>query len=184
MSRISPVDYATASGRQKELLGHGQGGAGRDPEHDDDHGPLGGPRGVAQLQRRAPEGLDSRRRRRADRTRGGRGQRLLVLPLRAQLPRLNVAGLDDGEIARARRFQSADPKSAAILAFAQAIVSNRGSVSDSHVAAAREAGLTDAELSDIVGHVAINVLTNYFNKAFDVGGDFPVVEPQQYAAAA
>ena len=57
-------------------------------------------------------------------------------------------------------------------------------MSDRHVAAAREAGLTDAELSDIVGHVALNVLTNYFNKAFDVEVDFPVVEPQQYAAAA
>ena len=36
----------------------------------------------------------------------------------------------------------------------------------------------------LVGHVALNVLTNYFNKAFDVEVDFPVVEPQQYAAAA
>ena len=33
-------------------------------------------------------------------------------------------------------------------------------------------------------HVALNVLTNYFNKAFHVEVDFPVVEPQQYAAAA
>jgi alkylhydroperoxidase family enzyme len=63
-------------------------------------------------------------------------------------------------------------------------VSTRGGVSHSDVAAAREAGLTDAELSDIVGHVALNVLTNYFNKAFDVEVDFPVVEPHQHAAAA
>jgi AhpD family alkylhydroperoxidase len=52
------------------------------------------------------------------------------------------------------------------------------------IEAAREAGLTDEELGDIVGHVAVNVLTNYFNKAFDVEVDFPVVEPHVHAAAA
>jgi uncharacterized peroxidase-related enzyme len=96
----------------------------------------------------------------------------------------NVARLDDAELRSARHFESADPKSAAILAFAQAVVSTRGGLSDRDIEAAREAGLTDAELSDIVGHVAVNVLTNYFNKAFDVEVDFPVVEPHGHAAAA
>ena len=96
----------------------------------------------------------------------------------------NVARLDDIELRRARQFESAEPRSAAILAFAQAVLSTRGGVSDRDIAAAREAGLTDAELSDIVGHVAVNVLTNYFNKAFDVEVDFPVVEPHVHAAAA
>jgi uncharacterized peroxidase-related enzyme len=95
----------------------------------------------------------------------------------------NVAGLDDDEIARARRFESAQTRSAAILSFARSILARRGGVSASDLAAAREAGLGDAELSEIVGHVALNVLTNYFNRAFGVEVDFPVVEPERAAAA-
>jgi uncharacterized peroxidase-related enzyme len=96
----------------------------------------------------------------------------------------NVARMDDVELRRARHFESADPKSAAILAFARAVTSTRGGIGDRDIAAAREAGLTDAELSDIVGHVAVNVLTNYFNRAFAVDVDFPVVEPHVHADAA
>ncbi|HZA78415.1 MAG TPA: carboxymuconolactone decarboxylase family protein [Acidimicrobiales bacterium] len=96
----------------------------------------------------------------------------------------NVAKLDADELHKARRFQSSDPQAAAILAFAEAVVHTKGGVSDGHIRAARDAGLTDAELGDIVGHVAINVLTNYFNKAFDVDVDFPVVEPHNDALAA
>ena len=56
-------------------------------------------------------------------------------------------------------------------------------MSDNDIQAARDAGLSDAELGDVVGHVAINVLTNYFNRAFDVDVDFPVVEPHQHVTA-
>ena len=95
-----------------------------------------------------------------------------------------MARLDAVEIERARRFDSSHAKSAAILAFAGAVVETKGAVSDGDIRAARAAGLSDAELGDIVGHVAINVLTNYFNKAFEVDVDFPVVEPQREASAA
>lgn len=96
----------------------------------------------------------------------------------------NAAGLDDEEIARARRFESGQARSAAILAFARSILGTRGGVGASELEAAREAGLGDAELSEIVGHVALNVLTNYFNRAFGVEVDFPVVEPESAAVVA
>ena len=96
----------------------------------------------------------------------------------------NLAKLDRDELERARHFDSSDPKPAAILAFAEAVVTTRGGVSDADLQAARSAGLSDAELGDAVGHVALNVLTNYFNKAFDVEVDFPVVAPHRHAAAA
>jgi uncharacterized peroxidase-related enzyme len=95
----------------------------------------------------------------------------------------NVARLDAAELDRARSFASDDPKAAAILSFAEAVLRTTGGVSDEDVEAARAAGLTDAELGDIVGHVALNVLTNLFNRAFEVDVDFPVVEPRQHAAA-
>jgi uncharacterized peroxidase-related enzyme len=95
----------------------------------------------------------------------------------------NLARLEVEEIARARSFDSANTRSAAILAFADAVLRTTGGVSDEDVEAARAAGLTDAELGDIVGHVAVNVLTNLFNRTFDVDVDFPIVEPRQHATA-
>jgi AhpD family alkylhydroperoxidase len=95
----------------------------------------------------------------------------------------NVARLDTGELEKARHFESAEPKAAAILAFAEAVLRTTGGVSDDDVEAARAAGLTDAELGDVVGHVAVNVLTNLFNRAFEVDVDFPVVEPHEHATA-
>lgn len=96
----------------------------------------------------------------------------------------NVARLSADEIELARHFRSADTTAAAVLSFAEAVLRTRGGVSDADVEAARRAGLTDAQLGDIVGHVALNVLTNYFNRAFQVDVDFPVVEPHDHASAA
>lgn len=89
----------------------------------------------------------------------------------------NVARLDASEIELARRFDSSAPKSAAILHFADAVLRNQGRVGQDVIDEARAAGLHDAQLGDIVGHVAVNVLTNYFNNTFDVDIDFPVVTP-------
>jgi uncharacterized peroxidase-related enzyme len=93
-----------------------------------------------------------------------------------------VAHLSDDELRAARRFESADPTSAAVLAFAAAVVQTRGGVAESDVQTARVAGLGDQELSEIIGHVALNVLTNYFNRAFEVDVDFPVIQPVLSAA--
>ncbi len=42
-------------------------------------------------------------------------------------------------------------------------------------AAARLAGITDAEVIEIVGHVALNVFANYLNNVSDTEINFPVV---------
>ena len=89
----------------------------------------------------------------------------------------HAAKVDAGEIAAARRYESADAKVDAALGFAEAVVATRGGVPAEALESARRAGLDDTELAEIVGHVALNVLTNYFNRAFAVDVDFPVVEP-------
>jgi AhpD family alkylhydroperoxidase len=90
----------------------------------------------------------------------------------------HAARIDAADVAAARAFESADPKAAAALAFARAVFVTRGEVDDQALEAARGAGLGDADLAEIVGHVAVNVLTNYFNKAFAVAVDFPRVDPR------
>lgn len=87
------------------------------------------------------------------------------------------AGLSPADIDAARRGESAAPKTAAILRFARAVLARRGAVSDEDLAAAREAGITDAELIEIVGHVALNVLTNYTNNVARTTVDFPRAKP-------
>ena len=96
----------------------------------------------------------------------------------------NVAKLGAEEIERARRFSSANSRVAATLRFAETVLVGRGAVSQADFDAARAAGLSDTELAETVGHVALNVLTNYFNRAFAVEVDFPVVEAGPQALAA
>lgn len=96
----------------------------------------------------------------------------------------NVAKLDDGEIASARHADSTDPKVAAALVFARQVNEERGQVTDEQLEAVRAAGYDSEAITEIIGHVALNVLTNYFNKAAGVEVDFPVILPADEEVAA
>lgn len=84
------------------------------------------------------------------------------------------AGLSAAEIEAARRGTSADAKAAAAVAFAGALVASTGAVSTAELAAARSA-LNDAELVEVIAHVALNIFTNIVGKASGVEIDFPRV---------
>lgn len=86
-----------------------------------------------------------------------------------------VAHLSDDDIAAARRGQAPDPKTAALLGFATALNDTRGAITVDDVDAVRSAGASDEEIAETIGHVALTVLTNYFNKAAGVDVDFPAV---------
>lgn len=86
-----------------------------------------------------------------------------------------IAKLDAGEADRARTGLAADAKAQAALALAAEILRTRGGVEDADLKAAREAGLTDGEIAEVVAHVALNVFTNYLNKVADTDIDWPVV---------
>ena len=45
----------------------------------------------------------------------------------------------------------------------------------------RAAGYTDGEIAEIIAHVALNVFTNYFNRAAQTDIDFPLVTAGQLA---
>lgn len=87
----------------------------------------------------------------------------------------NLAKLDDAEIAANRAGGSTDPRADAAVRFAAKLVHARGQVSAGDISAVRMAGYDDAEIVEIVAHVALNTLTNYLNEAFDTPIDFPVV---------
>ncbi len=87
----------------------------------------------------------------------------------------NVAKLDEAEIAANRAGTSQDDKARAAVQFAAQIVRNRGHVADADVAAVKAAGFDDAQVVEIVAHVALNILTNYLNGVLGTDIDFPVV---------
>jgi uncharacterized peroxidase-related enzyme len=87
----------------------------------------------------------------------------------------NIAKLDDAEITANRNGASNDPKADAAVRFAARIVRERGHVSDADLAAVKAAGFDDAQVIEIVLHVALNTLTNYVNEVASTEIDFPVV---------
>ena len=82
-------------------------------------------------------------------------------------------GLSEAVLLAARERGSADPKTDAALKFAAALVEGRGEISDQEFARVRQVGFTDGEIAEIIANVALNLFTNYFNKAADVSLDFP-----------
>ena len=73
------------------------------------------------------------------------------------------------------RAKDAEAKRDAGLRFAQTIVVQRGEVSDGALAHVRNAGYSDAEITEIVANVAVNIFTNYFNHVAQTEVDFPRV---------
>ncbi|WP_332852042.1 carboxymuconolactone decarboxylase family protein [Duganella sp. S19_KUP01_CR8] len=86
------------------------------------------------------------------------------------------AGASSEEMSAAQAGQSTDPKTAAALRFAIAVVSNRAQIDDEDVEALRIAGFNDEAIVEIMAHVALNLFTNYVNVAFQVPVDFPAVK--------
>ena len=92
-----------------------------------------------------------------------------------------VAKVDAAELEHARHAQSSDPHIAALLSLSNSIAREHGNVDESVLRSARNAGVTEAEIGEVVGHLAVNVLTNYFNVLARVENDWPVVDLRQQA---
>ena len=87
----------------------------------------------------------------------------------------NLAKLSDGEIESNRRGRSSDAKADAAVVFAAKVISARGHVSDADLSEVRAASLTEADIIEIIAHVALNTLTNYVNEVAGTIVDFPAV---------
>ena len=92
-----------------------------------------------------------------------------------------MQGVDAAELEAARRGISTDGRAQAAISFALEIVATRGRVNDASLVRARAAGLTDSEIVELVGHVALNVFTNYLNNLAGTDVDFPVIALEQAA---
>lgn len=94
---------------------------------------------------------------------------------------VNLLKIDEATLEASRSGKTNDAKTQAILTFAKALVSKKGLVNDADVAAVKAAGVTDGQVGEIAGQVALNTLTNYFNNTANTEVDFPLVEAQNAA---
>lgn len=89
--------------------------------------------------------------------------------------RLGKMGESAEVIARVRQASSDDPKTSAALTFIGKMVHQQGKPSADSIIELHEAGWSEAEIGEIVAHIALNVFSNYFNHVGLPPLDFPAV---------
>lgn len=93
----------------------------------------------------------------------------------------HLAKLDEAEIEANRRGTSHDAKADVAVRFAARVTQSRGHVADTDFNAVRAAGYSDAQIIEIVQHVALNTWTNYINNVAGTEIDFPAVKAARAA---
>ncbi len=94
-----------------------------------------------------------------------------------------MIGVSESQLMDARAGKSDDAKVGALLTLAVQIVRERGRIATTDLAEAKAAGVTDAEIVEIVAAVALNIFTNYLNIVADTEIDFPVLRTTELAPA-
>lgn len=86
-------------------------------------------------------------------------------------------GVDQSEVALNLAGRSVDAKTDAILRFAHEVVRERGYLPEKaqSLKELRAAGVSEAEIAEIIAAVALNIFTNYFNHIAGTEIDFPHV---------
>jgi hypothetical protein len=67
------------------------------------------------------------------------------------------------------------------LTLSDSIMRRRGDIQPAELNAARAAGITDTEIAEVIGNLALNLLTNYFNIVAGTDNDYPLVTPNDDA---
>lgn len=78
------------------------------------------------------------------------------------------AGLSDEAISQARQGTLS-----AVAVLAREITESRGQLRDEQIAAAREAGLSESKIVEVVAQITLLTLTNYLNNVATTDIDFP-----------
>ena len=82
---------------------------------------------------------------------------------------------------RIARASPLDSKADTAVRFARKVMETRGHVSDADMRSVRDAGYDDAQIVEIVQHVALNTWTNYLNSVARTEIDFPLVSARKVA---
>ncbi|MES2129206.1 MAG: carboxymuconolactone decarboxylase family protein [Pseudomonadota bacterium] len=181
MSRIASLDPASATGRAAELLAATEKQLGRAPN-------------LYRSMAQSPAALDGYLALRAALGKGVLSTRmkeqiaLLVAALNgcdycvaAHTFRGGKIGMAPHDLALTQLARSFNPADQVALEFVRTLVEQRGRISDAGFAAMQQAGWDDAAIGEIVGQVALNVFSNYFNHVATPALDFPAPVQELHA---
>ncbi|QVQ54556.1 carboxymuconolactone decarboxylase family protein [Spiractinospora alimapuensis] len=74
-----------------------------------------------------------------------------------------AAGLSDNDVALARQGVSTDPRETALISFAVRVLAEPSSFADDDISTLRAHGWDERAIADVVGLVALNLMTGAFN---------------------
>ncbi len=92
-----------------------------------------------------------------------------------------MIGVSESQLTDARAGKSDDARVDAMLTQALQTLRERGRIPATALAEAKAAGVTDAEIVEIVAAVALNIFIDYLNIAADTEIDFPVLRTVELA---
>lgn len=92
-----------------------------------------------------------------------------------------MVGLSEEQTIEARQGRADDARAQAVLALTDAILEREGFVTNEQLQAARDAGLSDGEVFEVVGQVIKNFFTNFVNHIAETEVDFPAIPQLQEA---
>jgi uncharacterized peroxidase-related enzyme len=175
MTRLKPVDVASASGPTKEVLDQIQKKMGRVPNVFAlmANSPATVNAYLAMNNALAGGSLDALMRERIAIT--AAEIHACEYCLSAHSAMAKQAGMSDDEQFKARQSQSSDPKADVGLTFVRNILLRRGEIQDSDINDLHAAGYTDGEITELIANTALNLFTNYFNIIAKTENDFPKV---------
>jgi alkylhydroperoxidase family enzyme len=87
------------------------------------------------------------------------------------------AGLTKDQIRVAREGCSDSDRQTALLFLAGKLVINRGELAEADLAAVRQAGLSDTDITEIILHVGLNLTAAAVSHAAGLELDFPPAPP-------
>lgn len=94
------------------------------------------------------------------------------------------AGLSAEEAARNLEGAASDPQARAVLDFVNLVIRERADIDNAaELGKLREAGLSEAQIVEVIAHIALNQFTNYFNHIAGTSIDFPAVSSRPARAA-
>jgi len=71
-----------------------------------------------------------------------------------------------------------------LLKFTRSIIETRGFVDTSEIQAVRDAGYSNEQITELLGHIVANIFTNYVNHVAETEIDFPKISAASYKLAA
>jgi len=87
-----------------------------------------------------------------------------------------MAGLNQSQIIESRKGHASDVKADALLRFVHRVLESHGKIDDADLDQFLAEGYSAGEVAEVIAHISLGVLTNFFNNVAKTEIDFPKVD--------